>query len=297
MTIRRYGPVWATLFLFLVSCASPSLADDTDALIDKALKLSGIMGQTEMLGKTILSAVPADAFPDQKARNEAEALIRRKRASQEALIEIVRTSVREHLEKEKIEKVIQFYESPFGRKVGRLQDNALDAGLLRSIREGRKTAASLDEARLKTLARIVKTEVVAETNEALVKSVVKGLLDGSSEGANPPNDETEQINEKLKAVEKTMAMEQHRMDDVALTAFALTFRSLSDKELEELAAYQESAPASWFRDAVLVGLDRATYDVSRALGAALTASRNAGRSDKASDTSGPSRKSRAGRDE
>jgi len=296
MNLSRHSLVWAAFFLFLAFSASPSFADDTDALIDKALKLSGIAGQIEMLGKTILSAVPADAFPDQRARNEAEAFMR-KRASQEALTEIVRTSVRKQFEKDKIEKVVRFYESSFGRKVGRLQDNALETGLLKSIREGRKTAASLDEVRLKTLARIIDAEIISESNDILVKSVVKGLLDGSTEGVNRPDDETDQINEKLKAVEKTMAMEQHRMDDTALTAFALTFRSLSDKELEELAAYRESASASWFRDAVLNGLDRATYNVSRALGAALTASRNAGRSDKASETSGKPDKGRAGRDE
>jgi hypothetical protein len=296
MNFSRYGLVSAALFLFLAFYASPSLADDADALIDKALKLSGITGQIEMLGKTILSAVPADAFPDQKARNEAEALIR-KRASKEALTEMVRASVRRQFDKDKIEKVVRFYESSFGRKVGRLQDNALETGLLKSIREGRKTAASLDETRLKTLARIIDAEIISESNDILVKSVVRGLLDGSTEGANRPNDETDQINEKLKAVEKTMAMEQHRMDDMALTAFALTYRSLSDKELEELAAYQESAAASWFRDAVLNGLDSASYEVSRALGASLTASRNAGRSDKASDASGIPGNSKTGRDE
>jgi hypothetical protein len=296
MTIRRCGPVSAIFFLLLVSCPPPSWADDADALIDKAIKLSGIAGQIEMLGKTILSAVPADAFPDQRARNEAEALIR-KRASKEALTEIVRASVRRQFDKDKIEKVVRFYESSFGRKVGRLQDNALETGLLKSIREGRKTAASLDEARLKTLARIIDAEIVSESNDILVKSVVRGLLNGSTEGANRPNDETDQIDEKLKAVEKTMAMEQHRMDDMTLTAFALTYRSLSDKELEELAAYQESAGASWFRDAVLNGLDRASYDVSRALGAALTASRNAGRSDRASEASGIPGKGKTGRDE
>jgi hypothetical protein len=269
--------------------ASVSFSDDTDALIDKAIKLSGITGQMETVGKTILSAVPSDAFPDWKARSEADSYIR-KNASKDTLVETIISSVRDNLDKDYLQKVIQFYDSPLGRKIGRLQENSLDSGLLRNIREGRKTAVTLDEDRLKVIKRIIDSEDVSQTNDILVKSLVRGLLEGSAEETDSP-EASEAIKSKLKAVEKNLAAEHHRMNDMALAAYALTFRSLTEKELLELAQYNESDAARWFRNATLKGLDQAVFSVSRALGSALTASRN---SDQGSPASGRSGKHRSG---
>lgn len=281
------APVTVLLGLWL--SASLAFGDEIDVSIEKAVRLSGIAGQIEAAGKSILSTVPSDVFPDQKARNEAETYVR-KNASKEAMSDMVRSSIRERYDKDKMESVIRFYDSPLGKKVGRLQDNALDAGLLKSIREGRKTVATLDETRLKTIKRIIDAENVSESNDILVTTLVRGLLAGSSEETKDSENEAETISSKLKAAEKTLANEQHRMGDMALTAYALTFRSLSDKELEELAAFHESADAMWFRDVTLNGLDRAIFSVSKALGAALTASRNTGRSEQDQGTSGTSGK-------
>ncbi|MBI5250662.1 MAG: hypothetical protein HY912_14320 [Desulfomonile tiedjei] len=296
MRNSRNGLTTATFLLCLWLCGSLAFGDDSDALIDKAMRLSGMTGQIEMVGKSVLTAIPADAFPDQKARNEAETFIRRN-ASKEAVADLVRSAVREKFNRDNIEKVIQFYDSALGRKVGRLQENALETGLLKGIREGRKNAISLDETRLKAIKRIIDSENVSETNDILVTSVVRGLLTGSAEAGNAPDDESESIGSKLKAVQKSLAMEQHRMDDMVLTAYALTFRSLSDKELEELAAYHDTDAAIWFRDATINGLDRAVFSVSKALGAVLTASRNSGKSDQDSRASSAPGKRKIGRDE
>ncbi len=206
MRNSRHRLISAAILLCLCLCGSLSLGNDTDALVDKALRLSGISGQIEMLGKSILSAVPSDAFPDQKARNEADAFIR-KNASKEALTETIRSAVREKFHKDNIEKIIKFYDSPLGRKVGRLQENALDAGLLKSVREGRKAVVSLDEDRLNTIQRIINSQNVAKTNDVLVISLVRGMLEGSAEKPNTSENESEDIRDKLKAVEKTLAAE------------------------------------------------------------------------------------------
>jgi hypothetical protein len=263
------------VFLLITVCHAPSSAQGTEAdpLINKALKLSGVTGPLEKLGGAILSAIPGDAFPDMKMRNEVAAYVK-KEAGKEALLSIVRAAVREDFDKESIEKVISFYDSKVGRKIGRLQEASLDPGLLKNIREGRKIASSLEEPRLSLLRRIMKTEGVSELNGTLLRSVIRGFVDGSP--AEDPGLATsaEAVQKKINIMEKAIQSGQNRTEDVALVAFAYTFRSVDDKELEELAAYQETPQAAWFRSAVQKGFDRAVYQTARSLGEAVTRWRN-----------------------
>ena len=75
--------------------------------------------------------------------------------------------------------MIGFYDSKVGRKIGHLQEASLDPTLLKSIREGRKIASSLEEPRLSLLRRIMKAEGVSDFNGTLLRSVIRGLVDGS----------------------------------------------------------------------------------------------------------------------
>ena len=78
-------------FLLITVCHAPAIAQETEAdpLINKALKLSGVTGPLEKLGGAILSAIPGDAFPDAKMRNEVAAYVK-KEAGKEVLLSIVR---------------------------------------------------------------------------------------------------------------------------------------------------------------------------------------------------------------
>lgn len=258
-------------FLLITVCHAPSSAQGTEAdpLINKALKLSGVTGPLEKLGGAILSAIPGDAFPDVKMRNEVAAYVK-KEAGKEALLSIVRAAVREDFDKKSIEKVISFYDSKVGRKIGHLQEASLDPALLKGIREGRKIASSLEEPRLRLLRRIMKAEGVSELNGTLLRSVIRGLVDGSP--AEDPGLATsaEAVQKKINIMENAIRSGQNRTEDVALVAFAYTFRSVDDKELEELASYHETPHAAWFRSAVQKGLDRAVYQTARSLGEAVT---------------------------
>jgi hypothetical protein len=267
----RKGNSIMVVFLLIAVCSATSGAQGTDAdlLINKALKLSGVAGPLDKLGGAILSAIPGDAFPDVKMRNEVAAQVK-KEASKEELLSIVRAAVREDYDKDSIEKVIGFYDSKVGRKIGRLQEASLDPTLLKSIREGRRIASSLEESRLNLLRRIMKAERVTEANEALLKSVIRGFVDGSPAADPESAASTEAVQKKIDVMESAIRSGRNRGEDTALVAFANTFRSVDDKELEELASYDESPPAAWFRNAVQKGLDRAVYKTSRSLGEAVT---------------------------
>jgi hypothetical protein len=258
--------------LFLTAiCPVPSSAqsDRVDALIDKALKLSGVTGQLDRLGETILSAIPGDAFSDAKMKNEVTAFLK-KEAAREKLLPVVRAALKEDLDEKSLEKVVGFYDSKVGRKIGHLQEASLDPGVLKGIREGRKITSSLDEPRLNLLRRIMKADRVSEVSGAYLTSVIRGLIDGSRAPGPEPSVSTKEVQEKMHIMENAIRSAQNRTEDVALVAFAYTFRSVDDKELQELALYRESPQAAWFRNSSQKGFDRAVYNTARSLGEAVT---------------------------
>lgn len=273
--IFRRGNYIMVVFLLIAVCSSTSSAQGTEAdvLVDKALKSSGMTGQLERLSGAILAAIPGDAFPDAKMRNEVAAYVK-KEAGKEELLSIVRAAVREDFDRESIEKVISFYDSKTGRKIGRLQETSLDPALLKGVREGHKIASTLEESRLNLLRRIIKAERAEELNGILLKSLIKGLVDGSPAEGTETVGVAEAVQKKINIMENAIQSSKSRTEDVALVAFAYTFRSVDNKGLEELASFHESPPAAWFRNAVQKGLDRAVYKTARSLGEAVTRWRN-----------------------
>ncbi|MCX5862372.1 MAG: hypothetical protein NTW27_09680 [Deltaproteobacteria bacterium] len=240
--------------------------EDQDVLLSRALKISGMSSQIKALDQTLFSSLPADAFSDSKTRNRAEKVLT-KAADQEALLALVHDSVKQDFDGESLEKVLEFYNSRLGQKVGRLHGTALAPSLLRNIREGRKAVASLDEARLTILRRIIRSQRLIESNTELLRSVVWGLLEGFSAASGNPSESTTEID--LTAIVRAVAFPRNRTEDIAMLALANTYQSLSDKELEELASYQESGAAARFQAAVHNGIKTALYQTAKTLGKSI----------------------------
>ena len=267
----QYAVSYIIVVLLLIAVwpiKSSAQDEQADLLIDKALKMSGTTGQLERLGGAILSAIPADAFPRSKMRTEVAAFIQ-KEAGKEQLLSTVRAALREDFNKENIEKVIAFYDSKVGRRIGRLQGNSLAPSLLKSVREGRKTAMSLEEGRLNIFRRIIKAERVPELNRVFLKSVIQGLIDASPAEGSAHKGPSEPARKKIGIMEDAIRSDRHRTEALALVAFAYTFRSVDDKELSELATYDESPAAAWFRNAVQKGFARSVYITAKSLGSAI----------------------------
>lgn len=263
---RRLKP----LILIVIICfaAAPVSADEPDKLIDRVLMLSGVTGQLDMLGRAILGAIPRDAFPDARTRNRMGSLLHRG-AGKEKLVPLIRESLRENFSREKIEQVIDFYDSKLGRKVGRIANGALDPKVLKGVREGRHIINTLSETRLQILRRLAKAEQATQSNTQLLRTAVRGLVNGYREGESAETDLSAETSRKLTAVDKEIRQGERRSREIALTAFAYMFRSLKDDELEKVAAFYESEAASWFRKGVQAGLDKAVFKTATALGAVL----------------------------
>ena len=166
-----------TSLILIFIAALPARGRETDQMIDKALKISGISGQLEHLHDTVISSIPDDAFPDRRIKRETGALLK-ETAGKEVLLPLVRSAVREDLDVDKLQTVINFYDSKVGRKVGRLQESALDANLIRELRERRSLLATLSESRMATLERIVAAGRLTEANSNLINAIIEGLVEG-----------------------------------------------------------------------------------------------------------------------
>lgn len=253
----------AATIIMVLTLAPVSLAwgDEADKLIANALKGSGVAGQLEMLTTTILESLPGDTLTG-KEKKETEKYLKR-RFGKDAIVAKVHTAIRQDFDQNAIVKVVGFYLSRLGKKVGSLQRRTLAPSSIVDVREGRKTVALMTEPRIALLKRIIRSDRVSEANAGLLSSMVRGLAEGSVE-----NDEghTEGMPKKLELLVDQARLLRGHTEQVALVAYARTFRSLSDKELEQLALFHESHEASWFRNAVQAGLEATVHEVSKALG-------------------------------
>jgi hypothetical protein len=259
-------PLLRSLLLVLLALllSAPALADDTDGMIERALKASGMAAQLEHLSQGILSAVPEDAFPDKKTRAAAAAFLKEDAPTQ-VLVSAVHAAMRESLDTDALDKALNFLDSSVGKKVGRAQQAAIEASALKRVREGRSLLSSLTDSRTALLQRIITAQHVPEGNGQLLNAVVRGLADGSLTGT-ALDFQPEEVTRKIKLIAKEINANRESTEETALLSSAHVFRSLDDKELEELASFEESEPAARFRTALNLGLGRAVYQCAKALG-------------------------------
>lgn len=260
------------ILLASLVCTSPTLSRgaDEESLIDKALSQSGTTAQVESLPAAVLLAVPGDVFPDTKTREAVTAAVK-KLATADSLVAPLREALRSDFHEESIEKVIAFYDTRTGRKVARIQTRGLAPDLLKTIREGRKTAVSMDEKRLDLLHRLIKADRVGETNSVLVTMLIDGLFHGSATEAGNGKPAAPEGSQEHHAGART---EAPRVEELALVGYAHTFRSLDDKELAELAEFKESEAGIWFQKRVLKGLQETVARVGASLAEALQKARS-----------------------
>ena len=269
---RRMKFNHSTAAIILMLCmslvASYAQGDEVDRMTNEALMRSGLARQLTMLPATIVTVLPDDAFRDGNMRRESAAFVKQT-VGKERLLATVREAITMDLNRDALEKVLEFYRSGLGKKVGLIQGRALGESSLQQIREGRKATALMDEARVAVLERIIKAEHLSEANSRLLDQVVNGLADGILKHSGT---RAEKVREDLRSlIERNPSLDDHT-DAVALVAFARTYKSLSDRELEKLAEYHESEQAEWFRTAVQRGLEEAVYLTARSLGEVISSS-------------------------
>jgi hypothetical protein len=246
-----------------VRSARPPESDDQ--LIQKALKSSSITAQMAAFSDALLAAIPMDAFPDERARNEARSFLAAA-LGEDKLSTMLRESFKEALNKEYLQKVLEFHQSRLGKKVGQLAENTLSPSSLETMREQRHFSRTLDKERLEILERIVRSERTMELNLSLLNALFDGLAEGTLTSSPSQADRVSELRHRLRSIEAEMKQEAPRSMEMAVSVFAYTYRQLKDSELGELASYLESEPSAWYRDAVQRGMTRAVRQAGVTLG-------------------------------
>lgn len=234
--------------------------------VGRALKLSGIAAQTQDLTDTLLSIIPKDAFSKASEARSVESEVR-KAASEDQLLSVVQDAIKEEMNREYLAKVLEFYETPLGRKIGRLTGSALRTSRLLDVREGRKLMRNMPDERRKIVERIVEREKPAEFCRWAIATFVRGVLEGSRSalGAQPAIG----AEEKLDSILGKLDVKDSNTRSVALTAFANTFHDVSDDQLKQYDSFLQTEPAKWFRDSAEKGLNRSVYVFGLSLGKAM----------------------------
>jgi hypothetical protein len=248
--------------------AGPARSSESDQLIDKSLKNSGMAAQLETLPEIVISCIPDDAIPDKRTRRETVNLIK-ETAGKEVLLSAVRAAIKENLDNDKLQAVLKFYDSRIGKKVGRLYETVLDPELIRDLREKRTILAALNENRVATLERIVSAGGFSEANANLLNAVVEGLVEGYTNEVSKtdrPNNETKK---QIRIALKEAIVGSNRSREFALVGLARTLQSLDDKELQEFALFCTSDAGTWFNRSVQKGLENAVTKTGVALGTAV----------------------------
>jgi hypothetical protein len=248
--------------------ALPAQSQETDQMMDKALKSSGILGQLEHLHETVISCIPDDAFPDRRLKRETGVLLK-ETAGKDVLLPLVRSAMKENLDIDKLQTVLKFYDSKIGKKVGRLQEGALDAELIRELRERRTLLATLNESRAATLERIVVASRLPEANANLLNAIIEGLVEGYGDEVSKTDRPSQETGKQIRIALKEATAGSNRSRELAMIGLANTLRSVDDKELQEFAAFCDSEAGAWFNMSVQKGLEAAVRKTGRALGTAV----------------------------
>ena len=242
--IRKLAFVVPLVVLTFVSETSPSIAQES--LVTKVIRVSGLRGQIQNFSSAILSTIPADIFPDNSTRLEFTEKLKDE-INPKALVEVAEKSFEEQLDTEKLDQVVKFYASNTGRKVGRAQTEALSSHIIKAIREGGRTASSLDDERRQIIERLISIQRVSENN-----ILFRGLIIKSLDSANlyDPYGGNLEDETKKKSFQPSRANEADSLAQTALVCFAYTYRSLNSSDLDSFLEFEESETGQWFNSKV-----------------------------------------------
>lgn len=266
----RASIVWLIVLVAFLSVwvCSTGHCDDVDQLVERALRRSGLQSQAKTLIPAIVGAFPGDAFSDASLRGKIRTRIN-KSFGETQILETVRESLKSKFDQSKMDHVLEFYDSKLGKKIGELQAGALLATSLSQVKESKASLALMQDSRMPLLRRIVQATEVAVAQERLFNSMIRGLLEsGDAQEGQPAA-----VRSRLRSFTDRAMAPGAIFEQMAIASLSRTFASLSDKELEELAAFEESDAARWFRSATLPGLEKAVYEISRLLGLAIRESK------------------------
>ncbi len=169
----------AWCIILLLHCPGYAYAEEPPnlALSMTFLKASGLKAQIKQIPKALLASLPADAFIDAKTKNRVERLFSGK-VDPDEWTTFVAGELAKGVDAAVLDELIRFYSSRVGRKLGAVNEGALNPWNMQRVREGYTRVPALSDARLALLKELVETSGLERFNADAVDAVVRGLLEG-----------------------------------------------------------------------------------------------------------------------
>lgn len=249
------------IYVLLFTLIQMTSAQNQDPLITRVTQISGLRGQLQNMPTAFLMTIPADLFSDNRSRSDFNARVKTE-ISPEYLIQIFEESLSENIDKDQLNQIIKFYESNLGRKVGKIQNDALSTYSIRVVREGRKFATAIDDDRTRILERLIDRLQIYQTNLMYRKIILRFL---GSTGWSEKSKSEDTRDPKLESVENSLGKDSDSLRQVALTCFANTYKSLSDPELLSLTEFYETQAGMLFQDRVSKAFEKVIIKMMEAL--------------------------------
>jgi len=229
------------------------------------LKASGLKAQIKQIPKALLASLPADAFVDAKTKNRVERLFYGKVDADEWTT-FVADELAKGVDAVALDELIRFYSSRVGRKLGAIQEGALNPWNMQRVREGYTRVAALSDARLALLKELVEAGELERFNVDAVDAVVRGLLEGYV-GQSSKLELTKEDTEATFQHSRKIA--HSRAGELCLVSLANGLGSLSDQDLADIRSFFQSRACREAQRAYQKALQSILQDAAHALGESL----------------------------
>ncbi|MBC8287850.1 MAG: pilus assembly protein PilP [Nitrospinae bacterium] len=153
-----------------------------------------------------------------------------------------------------VQSVVQWYRSALGKKILRLENEAIDSAnrLALELFVKKLLDSPPSEARIRLVEKIERSAYETEAGKALFLGYVK-LMHPFNE-----NFEGKKISKALRILKGTIT---EPMREVVLRARLFSYRNLEDKDLREYARFLNSQAGRWFSQTVLEGFKKGIRQV------------------------------------
>jgi hypothetical protein len=258
--LRALGLLAALWFAWPLPAALAQEDRERGAWVEQALGLSGTRRQLGAL-EDVVRARLRETRP--RLDGEGPALLDRfltRALGPDALYALVRGHFREQFDRERLGATLAWLRSPTGRKMTRLEAEALAPGAEDSLREFEASlgARAPSSERFVLVNRLAEATQQPEFSLEMLRALAAGLgtaLERAGDG-----ERFQRLGEVEQALTGLLTSPRAAADQAAFIFLLFTYRGARDAELEQYVKFLQSEPGRWFtatwRQAVVQAVDQ-----------------------------------------
>lgn len=270
MTTLSYLRTWLGLALMLGFTLAG--AEVPDATAEALMQKSGVTAQLGDVAPQVLAGIhqsaAAEGGMDRRELSRLEELAQESFATSRLQAQFAQV-LAQRINPAQAAAALKWYDSPTGLRITALEvaSSAQEEDPNRALAEGNQVLAQASSRRQALLTQLVKATLVAEAMVTLQINTTLGIVQGvasvSGEADGPALDG---LRGRLEAQRQQMLAAGRGL---ALTLFARTYQSASDKALEQYLRFLGSPAGGALSQAMVEALDQTLFSASQRLGRGL----------------------------